>query len=191
MSRNHIGTPGRARTRGLGVVLGVAAAVLLAGCGSDTSAPPSGTDAHIRIDPVDPQALTAEGVAQAAMNAILSWQPATDTSKSDALRRAQPWIGVPLAKKVGTPEPTPAGLRPDAQWEAWKRSGDTLTAACRIPGDTPAHPDGMHTVVVDVSCRQTVLHTSGDSTRLTPQRWRTTITATADGWRLTDYRFRN
>jgi len=47
----------------------------------------------------------------------------------------------------------------------------------------------MRTLVIDVTCTQSVLHASGQSTRLTPQTWRTTVTRTDDGWRLTDYRY--
>lgn len=170
----------------------VVVALGVAGCGGSESEPhPEGSDTHVHIDPLDPDTLPPEKVAETAMNAILSWQPAADTSKADAVRRARPWLGGDLAAQAATPAPAPTGMRPDAKWEAWSRSKDSLTAACTVADDTPAHPDGMRTVIVDVRCRQTVLHTTGSSTTLAAERWRTTVTATDDGWRLTDFRFRS
>ncbi|MBY6438109.1 hypothetical protein HQ602_17180 [Rhodococcus kroppenstedtii] len=167
------------------------AAVLLAGCGGNDPDPiPEGTDAHVAIDPLDPAALGPDEAAAAAMNAILSWQPATDTSKADALTRARPWLGGALAGVVDTSPTAGAGLRPDREWAAWARSGDTLTATCTRAPDSPNSPAGMTTVIVDLSCRQQVLHASGSVTPRAPEVWRTTAVATPDGWRVTDFRYR-
>ncbi|MFD4184050.1 hypothetical protein [Rhodococcus sp. NPDC058514] len=40
-----------------------------------------------------------------------------------------------------------------------------------------------------MTCTQTALHAAGSSTRLSPETWRTTVTRTDDGWRMTDYRY--
>ncbi|MDI9940369.1 hypothetical protein QM806_33895 [Rhodococcus sp. IEGM 1351] len=168
----------------------VSATLMLAGCGSSGDEDePSGSDDHAHIDPLDPAALDADGTAVTAMQAILSWQPAVDESKSDALRRARPWLGGELATTVDNDSGAATGLRPDREWLAWQQAGDALTASCTKADSTPAAPEGMRTVVIDVSCLQTVLHTAGSSTPLAEQTWRTTVTRTDDGWRLTDFRY--
>lgn len=169
----------------------LAVAVFVAGCGSspDPDPVPEGTDAHVQIDPLDPASLGPKEAAGAAMNAILSWQPAFDTSKTDALVRARPWLTVPLTDTLDGPQ-TSAALRPDREWDAWAASGDTLTATCTPAADTPASPEGMRTVIVDLDCRQRVLHASGASTLRPVETWRTTIISTPGGWRLSDFRYR-
>ena len=64
-------------TRVLVSVAAAAAVMLAAGCGSspDPQPIPEGTDAHVRIDPLDPASLGPQQAAQAAMNAILSCNP--------------------------------------------------------------------------------------------------------------------
>ena len=182
-------------TSGARVLASVAAAiatvVLAAGCGSspDPDPVPEGTDAHVQIDPLDPTSLGPKEAAGAAMNAILSWQPAFDTSKTDALARARPWLTVPLTDTLDAPQ-TSTQLRPDREWDAWAASGDTLTATCTPSADTPASPEGMRTVIVDLDCRQRVLHASGASTLRPVETWRTTIISTPGGWRLSDFRYR-
>ncbi len=178
------GTPTRWRT----FVLGAAAlAAALSGCGTDS--PPRATDDHVRIDPLNPADLDAAGTATTALQAILSWQPAIDASKADALRRARPWLGGDLAGTVDNDDASPSGVSPHREWLAWKESGDAVTASCMRAASTPAAPQGMRTLVIDVSCRQTVLHATGSSTPRSPQTWRTTVTRTDNGWRLTDFRY--
>lgn len=168
----------------------VSTAMVLAGCGSSSHDDEhTGSDDHVHIDPLDPQHLDADETATTAMQAILSWQPAVDESKSDALARARPWLGGDLAVTVDNDNAAAPGLRPDREWLAWQRAGDALTASCLKAESTPAAPKGMRTLVIDVSCRQTVLHAAGSSTPLAPQTWRTTITRTSDGWRLTEFRY--
>ena len=176
------------------VVAGLlAATAVLAGCGSSNGdggdGEHGGSDDHVHIDPYDPAHLDEVSTATTAMEAILSWQPAVDESKSDALRRARPWLAGDLAATVDNDNGGATGIRPDRDWSAWKESGDALTASCTKAESTPAAPEGMRTVVIDVSCRQTVLHAAGSSTNLAAQTWRTTITRTDDGWRLTDFRY--
>ena len=167
-----------------------AAAVAGAGCGSDTAEEHhvhEGSDDHQVIEPLSPQQLDADDTAITAMQMVLSWQPAIDESKTDALIRATPYLGGDL---LAVAEPgNRADVRPDANWQHWAAGKDAVTAVCAHSDTTPAAPAGMRTVVIDVICTQTVLHTSGRSTRLTPQLWRTTTVRTDDGWRLTDYRF--
>ncbi|WP_277371931.1 hypothetical protein [Rhodococcus rhodochrous] len=167
-----------------------AAAVAVAGCGSDTAEEHhvhEGSDDHEVIEPLSPQQIDADDTAITAMQMILSWQPAIDESKADALVRATPYLGGDLLAVAESGNR--ADVRPDADWQQWAASKDAVAATCVRADSTPAAPAGMRTVVIDVICTQTVLHASGRSTRLTPQLWRTTTVRTDDGWRLTDYRF--
>lgn len=171
----------------------LSASFVLAGCGSSGDSSDdhasTGSDDHTAINPANPAELDADATATTAMQAILSWQPAVDTSKSDALVRARPWLGGDLLATVDSSGSTESGVRPDSEWLAWKASGDALTASCARADSTPAAPTGMRTVVIDVSCRQTVLHATGSSTKRSAETWRTTVTRTDDGWRLTDFRY--
>ncbi|MGV9949833.1 hypothetical protein [Rhodococcus aetherivorans] len=167
-----------------------AAAVTLAGCGSDTTADQhvhEGSDDHQVLEPLSPQQLDADQTASTAMGMVLSWQPAIDESKADALIRARSYLGGGLLAVADSG--TRAEVRPDADWQQWAAAKDAVSATCVRAESTPAAPEGMRTVVIDLTCTQTVLHAGGRSTRLTPQLWRTTVTRTDDGWRLTDYRF--
>lgn len=170
------------------VTLTAAAAIALAGCGSDSGdAPHTGTDDHAAINPLSPQEIDADQTAITAMQMILSWQPAIDASKGDALVRAKPWLGGDLL--AAAEEGKSVSIRPDRDWQQWAAAKDALTANCARSDTTPAAPAGMRTVVIDVTCRQSVLHATGQSTPRTPETWRATVTRTDDGWRLTDYRF--
>lgn len=170
------------------VTLTAAAAIALAGCGSDSQqVSHTGTDDHAAINPLSPQEIDADQTAITAMQMILSWQPAVDASKSDALVRAKPWLGGDLL--AAAEEGKSVSIRPDRDWQQWAAAKDALTANCARSDTTPAAPAGMRTVVIDVTCRQSVLHATGQSTPRTPETWRTTVTRTDAGWRLTDYRF--
>lgn len=166
-----------------------AAAAFLAGCGNTTSEQhvQEGSDDHQVIEPLSPQQIDADDTASTAMGMVLSWQPAIDESKADALLRATAYLGGDLLAVAESG--TRAEVRPDADWQQWAAAKDAVTAVCAHSDTTPEAPAGMRTVVIDVICTQSVLHASGLSTRLTPQLWRTTIVRTDDGWRLTDYRF--
>lgn len=161
------------------------AALTLTGC-STGSGLPDGSDVHVVIDPLDPQTLDADTTATTAMSTILTWQPSRDGSKSDALARARRWLGGDLATTIDSG--ATAQVRPDPDWQGWADSKDVVTATCVRADSTSAAPEGMRTLIIDVECTQTVLHTSGRTTRITPQTWRTTITRTDNGWRLTEYR---
>ncbi|OLL16037.1 MULTISPECIES: hypothetical protein [unclassified Rhodococcus (in: high G+C Gram-positive bacteria)] len=168
-----------------------AAAVTLAGCGSETTDGQQhthvGSDDHQVIEPLSPQQTGADQTAITALQMILSWQPAIDESKADALIRATAYLGGDLLAVAESG--TRAEVRPDPDWQQWAASKDAVAATCVRADSTPAAPDGMRTLVIDLTCTQTVLHAGGRSTRLTPQLWRTTVTRTDAGWRLIDYRF--
>lgn len=183
--------PAVSKIRASVVAVCAAAALAVAGCGNNTpdETPHAheGSDDHQVIEPLSPQQIDADTTAITAMGMILSWQPAIDESKADALIRATPYLGGDLLAVAESG--TRADVRPDADWQQWAAAKDALSATCVRADSTPAAPEGMRTLVIDLTCTQTVLHAGGRSTRLTPQSWRTTVVRTDDGWRLTDYRF--
>lgn len=188
----HIrGTSPDRRRRALAAGITAAAVLAISGCeGSPDSEPiPEGTDAHVLIDPLDPAGLDAPGAATTAMNAILSWQPAVDDSMADALARARPWITTPLIDTLDAPQST-TELRPDREWDAWAHSKDTVTATCWPVEAATAPPAGIRTVIVDLECRQRVLHADSSSTQLPVEPWRVTVVTTPDGWKLCQFRYR-
>jgi len=48
----------------------------------------------------------------------------------------------------------------------------------------------MRTVIVDLECRQRVLHADGTSTQRPVEPWRATVITTPNGWKLSDFRYR-
>lgn len=190
MNAHTRGTSPARRRRALAAGITAAAVLAISGCGGspDSDPIPEGTDAHVQIDPLDPASLDASGAATTAMNAILSWQPAVDDSKADALARARPWITTPLTDTLDAPQST-TELRPDKEWDAWARSKDTLTATCWPTEGATTPPAGMRTVIVDLECRQRVLHADGTSTQRPVEPWRATVITTPNGWKVSDFRY--
>ncbi|MCE5292025.1 MAG: hypothetical protein LLG14_22670 [Nocardiaceae bacterium] len=133
--------------------------------------------------------MTPNQVATTAMGVILSWKPAKDSSSTDAFRRAQRWLGGELLEAARVTTTAESEVRPDPRWAVWRESRDVISAACIRSDSTPNAPAGMRTVVIDVTCTQNVLHSSGAITPLTPETWRVSVTKTEGGWLLTDYRF--
>ena len=170
------------------IIAALAAALVLAGCGSNGDADLASDD-HAHIDPLNPDHMAPEQVATTAMGVILSWKPTEDASPTDAFQRARRWLGGKLRDAANVTTTAPSGVRPDPRWVSWRESRDVISAACVRSDSTPAAPEGMRTLVIDVTCRQNVLHVGGAITPLTPETWRTTVTRTGDGWLLTDYRF--
>ncbi len=166
----------------------LAASLTLAGCGLSGDADLASDD-HTHIDPLDPDHMAPEQVATTAMGVILSWKPTEDASPTDAFMRAKRWLGGELLEAASITTTAPSGVRPDPRWESWRTSRDAVSAACVRADSTPDAPQGMRTLVIDITCRQNVLHVGGAITPLTPETWRTTVTKTDDGWLMTDYRF--
>ncbi|AFR51519.1 MULTISPECIES: hypothetical protein [Gordonia] len=119
--------------RHLLVVLAIVLIAALAGCsGSDDTAEPAhGHDdhgEHYSSPPGLPDRDEPIGVFTTTVTTMFSWQPATDTSPTDALRRTRATLtGQALASAD-----SPATVRPSAQWGAWKHSLDVITA--RVEG---------------------------------------------------------
>lgn len=112
------------------VVLAIVLIAALAGCSGssdDTTEPTPGHDdhgEHYSTPPGLPDRAEPIGVFTTTVTTMFSWQPATDTSPTDALRRTRATLtGQALASADST-----ATVRPSAQWGAWKQSLDVVTA---------------------------------------------------------------
>lgn len=165
--------------------------VVLAGC-SDSSGPdeptpgPSAGHDHGHELPGAPDPATAgpDVVAAHALSMMFTWQPVTDPSSGEALRRAAPWLGGDLAAAASSTQPA-ALERPDPRWAAWRRNGDVVTATADV--DAGHIPDTRTTAVRLVTVRQRTLHADGDTTPLSPMRIDATLSHTDSGWRLTAF----
>lgn len=157
---------------------------ILAACATDPDQPTSPTPSHSEHynsgEPGPVAATSPVGVFTSAVTTIFSWQPATDASPTDALRRARADLtGEALASANSS-----ATVRPSAQWQSWARAQDVVLArvdkvsAVTVTADRAV---GRGTVV------QTVL---GVDAAITPYR---TFDATADlirvdgTWKLATY----
>ena len=114
------------------VVLAIVLIAALAGCsGSDDTAEPAHDHdhgEHYSSPPGLPDRAEPIGVFTTTVTTMFSWQPATDTSPTDALRRTR----ATLTGRALASADSPATVRPSAQWGAWKHSLDVITA--RVEG---------------------------------------------------------
>jgi Mce-associated membrane protein len=117
-----------------------------------------------------------------ALSAIFSWEPVTDTSPTDALRRATPHLTGDALRSAQTPEAR--SVRTSPEWAGWRTSGDLITARVDSAQATitgPGEAFGRATI------SQSVLHLGGGST---PYR---SFTVTAQlrqiegNWKLATY----
>jgi hypothetical protein len=169
----------------------VAVAVLITGVlvirsGLSTPTTQEGSDSHHHGDPLAPQDATPSEVARNALSVIFAWQPAQDASPWDALHRAEDLVTGPLEEAAAT-SPTPAPA-PPSEWAAWKRGGDTLTAAVTVTED-PVISGTIATTTAQL--KQVVLHADGDSTPYMTMTATVTLAQDSDGvWRVSNYQLR-
>ena len=163
------------------LVVAVAAAVitLVKFSSTDESHDPA-TDAHVHLD--DDRSSDPDAVAEAALAAMFSWQPAIDPSPAAAVGRAQRWLGGQLA--ADATQPTATGIRPLPQWAGWSGSGDIVTATAQS-GDSITASDTRQ--VLEVALTQTVLHRDGSTTPYSNYRVRAVVEKNSDTWQLTEY----
>ncbi|SDT92678.1 hypothetical protein [Gordonia westfalica] len=134
------------------VVLAIVLIAALAGCSSsdDTTEPAHDHDhgEHYSSPPGLPDRVEPIGVFTTTVTTMFSWQPATDTSPTDALRRTRATLtGQALASADSS-----AAVRPSAQWGAWKQSLDVVTARVEGASAVLISPD-------KASARGTVIQT--------------------------------
>lgn len=162
-------------------VVAVAAAVitLVKFSGTDDSRGPA-TDAHVHLD--EDRGSDPDAVAEAALAAMFSWQPAVDPSPAAAVGRAQRWLGGQLAADAAQPAAT--GVRPLPQWAGWRDSGDIITATAQSGEAISASGTRQ---VLDVALTQTVLHRDGSTTPYRDYRVRAVVEKNSHTWQLTEY----
>ena len=139
--------------RHLLVVLAIVLIAALAGCfGSDDTAEPAhGHDdhgEHYSSPPGLPDRDEPIGVFTTTVTTMFSWQPAIDTSPTDALRRTR----ATLTGQALDSADSSATVRPSAQWGAWKQSLDVITARVEGASAVLISPD-------KASARGTVIQT--------------------------------
>ncbi|ACY24052.1 hypothetical protein Gbro_4939 (plasmid) [Gordonia bronchialis DSM 43247] len=177
----------RSRVPRTAVIMGSLAAVLivLAGCGGDVEE--SGEHAgdvheHYSSAPGLIDRDEPAGVLTAALAAIYSWEPVTDTSPTDGLRRAAPFLtGDALASAQSPPA---SGVRVSADWAAWRSSGDLITARVDEPRISRIGPT---TVLGQARVVQTVLAIDGASTPLDTFTATTRLKLTDGHWKVATY----
>ncbi|WP_338857867.1 hypothetical protein WDY80_23530 (plasmid) [Gordonia hongkongensis] len=109
-------------------VIAIVLIAALAGCSGsdDTTEPAHDHDhgEHYSSPPGLPERAEPIGVFTTTVTTMFSWQPATDTSPTDALRRTR----ATLTGQALDSANSSATVRPSAQWGAWKHSLDVITA---------------------------------------------------------------
>ncbi|ORM36223.1 hypothetical protein [Williamsia sp. 1135] len=135
---------------------------------------------HEIADPLDPQNADINATAEQALRTMFTWQPVSDSSPGDAVLRAQPWLGGELANASGRD----TSVRPPADWPAWQRSGDLVSAsAVVIASVSTTDTKAVRTVQVD----QNVMRPTGDTVAYSSFTARAELTRTDNGWRVTGY----
>ncbi|MFT4398107.1 hypothetical protein ACLTEW_24590 [Gordonia lacunae] len=138
--------------RHLLVVLAIVLIAALAGCSGsdDTTEPAHDHDhgEHYSSPPGLPDRAEPIGVFTTTVTTMFSWQPATDTSPTDALRRTR----ATLTGQALDSANSSATVRPSAQWGAWKQSLDVITARVEGASAVLISPD-------KASARGTVIQT--------------------------------
>ncbi|MAU83111.1 MAG: hypothetical protein CME34_14845 [Gordonia sp.] len=134
------------------VVLAIVLIAALAGCSGsdDTTEPAHDHDhgEHYSSPPGLPDRAEPIGVFTTTVTTMFSWQPATDTSPTDALRRTR----ATLTGQALDSANSSATVRPSAQWGAWKQSLDVVTARVEGASAVVISPD-------KASARGTVIQT--------------------------------
>lgn len=154
--------------------------VVLAGCSSPDPDPGNGADDHTGTP--GPQNSVLADVVTSWLTAVYSWQPGSDRSPTDALIRARQWATGTLAD----PDPPRVSTRPDPQWQAWRSSGDVVTATI---DDLDVIKQSPITATASARVSQIALHTDGDSTPLPKLTVTVSLKQLESGdWKVTDYR---
>ena len=134
------------------VVLAIVLIAALAGCSGsdDTTEPAHDHDhgEHYSSPPGLPDRAEPIGVFTTTVTTMFSWQPAADTSPTDALRRTR----ATLTGQALDSADSSATVRPSAQWGAWKQSLDVITARVDNASAVLISPD-------KASARDTVIQT--------------------------------
>lgn len=141
-------------------------------------------DGEFDIHGPQPADASPQTAATMALTSMFSWQPVIDDGPGAGLVRAKDWVTGKLATEATAPGAS--GIRPLADWEAWRASRDVIRAQVSIDGTTL--PDGGECLVT-ATITQTVLHTDGTQTRYgQPFTVAAAMADSGHGWRLASYR---
>ncbi|WP_278315008.1 hypothetical protein [Lolliginicoccus levis] len=186
------------RRRGTSAAVAIAAtglcAIIAAGCATiPTSSGPSPAPSSAPAVPLStasgsaytsPAIASAADAAAIALSQVYTWQPMTEESRADALRRARDWLGGELlaAVEAGTSE---SGVRDDGDWARWRAQEAVITADARPIAAGEVLTDGV--VEIEALVTQTVLPRIGEPEQTT-FRVLARMAETGQGWRMIGYR---
>ncbi|CAM3285776.1 hypothetical protein WIMU106979_24765 [Williamsia muralis] len=173
------------RSTALAAVIAVLALLAITACGS-------GDDEHTHADHEHGEHYTAppglvdadapSGALTRALSAIYSWEPVTDDSPTEALRRAAPHLTGDALRSAQAPDAS--GVRTSAEWAGWRASGDLITA--RVT-DAQATLTGPGKAFGRATVTQTVLHVNGGSTPYSSFTVTAQLRQVEDIWKLATY----
>jgi len=168
----------------IAVLLLTLAGVSAAACSSTDGSTPSPESHSHEPYTAPPGVLDADGpdaVMTRALSSIYSWEPVTDTSPTDALRRTSDQLTDAALRSAQTPG---AGVRASAEWSAWCQAGDLVTARVTDPHTTIVSPTKAfgHATVI-----QTVLHVDGGATPYQRFTANVQLAHTPGGWKVSTY----
>lgn len=151
-----------ATTSLIAAVFVVLALLGITACGSGDDEQPHTDHEHGEHYTAPPGLVDAQapsGALTKALSAIYSWEPVTDDSPTEALRRAAPHLTGDALRSAQAPNAS--GVRTSAEWAGWRSSGDLITSrvdSAQATITSPGKAFGRATVT------QTVLHLDGGST---------------------------
>ncbi len=137
---------------------------------------------HYTAPPGIVDADAPSGALTRALSAIFSWEPVTDDSPTDALRRAAPHLTGDALRSAQAPDAR--GVRTSAEWAGWRASGDLITArvdSAQATITSPGKAFGRATVT------QTVLHLDGGSTPYSSFTVTAQLRQVEGTWKLATY----
>lgn len=181
-------TPRWTRAR---AAVGIGVVAVLAGCGTSTDTGPTATapepapacaagiDQITRADLCDPEA-----VMTAALSALYSYHPATQTEKGVDIGSAATLLDPSYLQRLGVSYSALAPVTGNT-WERWKADNQSVTATAVVASDD--HPADTDTAVARVvAVHQSVHDSNGDEIeQLAPLAIYTTAVRTdSGGWAI-------
>jgi hypothetical protein len=166
------------------------ATLAVAACGGGSNqageGAPTSTVRPLEAAPA-PDPSTPDGAAVAALTAIYTWYPATE-SPGTSLSRARKYLGPSLIRVLDSPSSGVQAPNPTLQWAGWAQAGARVDAFAFASGESAppnADPDLRQ---YKIGIEQTVTYPDGHHETLTPTTVIATVVRTPDGWRLDGFR---
>lgn len=178
----------------VGVVVLLAVAGVLTGCGSSHDTSPTPASAPPRANtgaPMEEKELpgveelareSPEAATKTVLTAWGSWAPAQMKQPLDSLAAARPFMTERLAEEMEAmkeDEPIPK------LWDVWANDKDVVTATV-LPKETVMVDDSHARLRAKVV--QQVMHTDGDVTPYTDLTMDVACVKDADGWKVDDFK---